>query len=324
MSLINISNKFQRTYFLQIQGNDGNTYSIGSENGLSQYLSLEFSIRRDILASANTGSFRIRNINSSVRGQIYQDWYNIPNQKQMILKAGYIGTPLSTIFKGLINSATSYREEGGTDVITEIEGHDYSMSMALSTSNLSLSSSPTQQQVIAALVADLQSNSIKLNQPLGIGLISSYPGTHYGRYNNIGNTWQLLQTETQRTCYIDSGLIYCIPNNITFPGTVTIISSDTGLLGTPRLYHSYLLCEMLFEPGIIPGQSVFLDTSSLSQFSSFFNGTYKVTSVSHYGTISPTVGGKCKTLVTLQLTVNQLQESLQISIPTGVLPDGTA
>lgn len=318
---LTVENKFQRTYFLQVEGNDGNIYSVGSEDGSAPYLTLEFSINRGVLATVNNATFRIRNLSPQIRNQLYRTFYNPVNAKKMTLKAGYVGSPLSTIFNGQAFSATSFREEGSVDFITELDGQDFAGPLATSYSNFTLSSPEvpkvTQQAVISRLVQDLQSTGLKINMPLSVGLISDkYNGVHYVRYQGLGNTWELLQTETQKTCYIDSGKIFCLPNNVAFQGDVTVISSETGLLGVPKVFQNMLEVEMLFEPGLIPGQSVFLDTTSLGIFNSNINGTYKVTGVQHSGVISLSVGGKCKTIATLQLTPDQITQALSTMVPT--------
>lgn len=303
LTLARATKKFQRTYSIQIQGQSGDIHQIGSENGDKPVLTLEFNVKRDILSSANSGSFRIRNLNSSVRSDVYHDWYDLGHWRSLIVKAGYSGTPLSSIFNGLAQEVSSYREEGGVDFVTDIGATDWSLIMPNSFSSWTIGSqdSPvTRQQIIDRLVNDLQINTRRYNLELGIGVVGDYAGNRY-TYTANDYTWNLLQVETQRTNYIDNGKVYCLPNDATFEGDVSLISSATGLLGTPRRHSTYLIVEMLFEPSLTPGQLVYLDTSSFPLVNSFYNGTYKVTAVQHAGVISSTVSGKCKTVATLQI-----------------------
>ncbi len=303
MPLITSSNKFQRTYLIQVQGQDGSIYTIGSEDATKPLLTLEFSVKRDVLASANTGNFRIRNLNSSIRTQIYHDYFDMANPKSLTVKAGYAGTPLSTIFNGTAQIVSSCREEGSVDFVTDIEGHDYTMVMSNSFSAWTIGDKDNpvdQAAVINRLISDLQINSQKYNLNLGIGLIGTFDQNRY-TYTANDYTWNLLQIETQRGTYIDNGKVYCLPNDTYFPGDVTLVSSATGLLGTPKKFQSYLIVEMIFEPSLTPGQQVYLDTNLTPALNSLYNGTYKVTAVQHAGVISSTVSGKCKTIATLQL-----------------------
>ena len=303
MPAITNTNKFQRTYLIQIQGQDGSVYSIGSEDGTGPLLTLEFNVQRAAMASAQSGTFRIKNLPLDIRTAIGKDWFIRSSYRTLVVKAGYVGTPLSTIFSGQVIEAISYREEGGVDWITEIEGQDFSLVIGNTFSSWTLgsNSSPvTRDQVISRLVQDIQLNAQKQNISIGIGHIGSFNGNRYS-YTANDYTWNLLQVETDRLSYIDNGKIYCLPNGESFQGDVTLISSETGLLGTPRRAQQSLSVEMIFEPSLTPGQQVYLDTNSSPQLNSLFNGTYIVTGVQQAGIISDTVSGKCKTMALLQL-----------------------
>lgn len=308
--LITSSKKFQRTYQLEIKGQDGVVYKIGSEDG-ENLLTMQFSVNRDVNGSSNIGHFRIFNLNPSIRNQLYYDFYTMTNFNTMTVKAGYIGTPLSTIFKGNAQSSTSCREEGEVDFVTEIEGHDFTQVIANSFSSWTIgdfSNPVTQRDVIFRLIKDMQITGKKYGAEIGVGLVD---GFNKDRYTYTANdfTWNLLQVETDRLNYMDLGKVYCIPNNIVFPGDLTILSSDTGLLGTPKKSGTYVIVDMLFEPSLTPGQEIFLDANLTPALNSLYNGTYKVTRVQHSGIISNTVSGKCKTVVTLQLTINQIRKA---------------
>lgn len=299
---------------MQIQGQDGSIYTIGSEDGSKPLLTLEFQITRDVMASANTGNFRIRNLSPSIRTKIYHDYYDMANPKSLVVKAGYAGTPLSTIFNGIAQVVSSCREEGGVDFVTEIEGHDYTMVMSNSFSSWTedLAGIPVNQRenkILNHLILDAQMSAKKNNSSLnlGIGAVGSFGRDYTTRSSYTANdfTWNILQIETQRGTYIDNGKIYCLPNDASFLGDVTLISAQTGLLGTPKKFQSYVIPEMIFEPSLTPGQQVYLDTNLTPALNSLYNGTYKVTAVQHAGVISSTISGKCKTIAKLQLTVNQ-------------------
>ncbi len=297
------TNKFQRTYQIQIQGQDGTLYTFGSEDGTKPLLTLEFIVNRAAMASAQSGVFRVRNLPLDVRSAIGRDWYNQGAYRTLIVKAGYVGTPLSTIFNGTLVKVNSCREEGGVDWITEIEGQDFSLVMANSFSRWTIGSQDnpvTQAQVVSRLVQDLQVNAAGQGKALAIGHIGTYIGNRYS-YTANDYTWNLLQIETDRLSFIDNGKIYCLPNGESVTGQVTLISSETGLLGTPKLHQNSLSVEVIFEPALFPGQQVYLDTNSNPKFNSQYNGTYIVTGVQHAGVISSTVSGSCKTIVLLQL-----------------------
>lgn len=303
MPLTTNVNKFQRTYVIQIEGQDGTVYTIGSDNGTGPLLTMEFNVQRAAMAASQSGTFRIRNLPADIRSAIGKDWFLRSSYRSLVVKAGYVGTPLSTIFNGQLIEVKSSREEGGVDWITEIEGQDFSLVIGNTFSNWTIGSQTgpvTQAEVIDRLVKDLQFNAAKQGVTIGVGLIGTFSGNRYS-YTANDYTWNLLQVETDRLSYIDNGKIYCLPNGESFAGDVTLISSSTGLLGTPKRCQQSLSVEMIFEPSLTPGQQIYLDTNSDIRLNSEFNGTYIVTGVQQFGLISSTVGGKCKTIALLQL-----------------------
>lgn len=297
-----ISRKFQRSYQMQIEGQDGEIFKVGSDDLTQPRLTLEFSVSRATMASAQSGVFRLKNLPENFRNQLGFDDYNRGSARSLIVKAGYLGTPLSTVFNGQLIRVSSCREEGGVDWITEIEAQDFSLLISNTFSKWTIGSQEapkTRNDVIGLLVNDLKLEASKRGVTLSTGYIGDFEGTRYS-YTANDNTWNLLQVETDRLSYIDNGKIYCLPNGDSFQGDVQLISSGTGLLGTPKIRQLTAIVEMLFEPSLVPGQSIFLDTSS-GLLNSKNNGSYVVVGVHHSGIISNTVGGKCKTIVQLQL-----------------------
>ncbi len=281
---------------------NGSTFEFGSPDGSQPLLTMEFNVIRGYQASVQSGNFRIRNVNTNTRNNIFKDGYNFFPRSVKVM-AGYVGTPLSTIFQGNAQTIMSYREEGGVDWITEIIGMDWSFlhtnSFSNHTSNPGTGQAFTQQHVITNLVSDLQACAKQYGQTLGIGAVNGFFAPRYS-YSACDFTMNLLAIESNRLAYIDNGKIYCFPSNYVFKNPdVTLISSSTGLLGTPIQTERQLVCQLIFEPGIQVGQSIFLDTEVLA-FNSNINGLYQVVGVQHAGVISSTVSGKCITTVTLQ------------------------
>jgi hypothetical protein len=306
------TNKFQRTYQLQIQPwNAANSIQvIGSLDGSQPLLTLEFNIVRNNYSAVNTGNFRIRNLNQATRNIIFKDYFNQGQWTSVVLKAGYVGTPLSTIFNGMAHTICSYREEGGTDWITEIDATDFSglFSNSFSSWTKNPPSGQTQKDVIQALAKDLQASAEEYGQTLGIGSVGGFTAPRYS-YTANDFTMNILAVETSRQVAIDNGKLYAMPYNYAFDGDVTLISSATGLLGTPRLQQTFLVASMIFEPAIVPWQYVELQTED-TNFTSANNGPYKVLGVQHAGIISSTKPGKCTTNVSMQYLPNRQQAPL--------------
>lgn len=308
--------KFQRNYSLSVQGNDGEVHIINYP------LTLELSIKRSVLASANTGTFRVFNLGQPTRNQIYKDQFTQSlSFRSLILKAGY-GDTLATLFNGNVKYAQSERISGSVDFVTHIEGFDFGWAMTNAQSTFNLvpgEDAPVIDSPLVTnqLIRDLQS-TVPKGSKLGVGAISNQiqkGGSAYqtwprGLYVN-GPTWPKLQEITQNNVYIDNGNVFVLFENDVFNGELTVIDSTTGLLGTPRKADRLLIIELLFEPRLTIGQKVKLNSRSLAQF----NGDYKIIGLEHRGVISGAVSGELKTIVTVLLPF----ESLNVVAASGVV-----
>lgn len=302
--------KFQRNYELEVVGNDGNLYIFPYP------LTLEFQVKRNVLASANTGTFRIFNLGQQHRNAIYKNQFDINvSFRSLILKAGYgvnQAVTLPVIFQGNVMQAQSYRQEKSTNFVTEIDGYDYGWVMTNAKSNRNYpSGTVTQTKIISDLIGDLQvtvpNDPTNKGAALSIGAISPQFNVLYNQNVAIvGNTWDALQKITNNQAYIDNGNVYCLFENDVFEGDLTIINSETGLLGTPKKQQNFLIVETLFEPRLQVGQQIQVISSALAQYTSNSNGIYKVVGIEHRGVISGAVGGECKTIISCLLPLEKV------------------
>lgn len=295
-----MSTKWGRNYQLKVQRNDGQIQEVNFP------LTLEFNIVRKPWASTNNATFRIYNLAPATRSQIYRDKFDNTDFRSLTLAAGYGNQPWPVVFNGNVQQAYSWRDSGSVNFITEILGTDFGYSMVTAFSNTTLQGAQSQQAVVNNLVTNL-TNTVP---SLGVGYISPYTKMYPRGRTLLGNTWQLLQQETGGNCYIDNGLIYVLKPNDFFVGGIPLIDSSTGLLSTPKRAETYLTIEILFEPNIIPGQQVKLQTSDPQ-----FNGTYKVMGLEHTATMSGAVGGKCTTKLFLYYGSAKLNAITQQGLP---------
>lgn len=297
-------NKFQRNYQLDVQGQDGKLHTF------KYPLTLEFQVKRNVLASANTCNFRIYNLGQNTRDLVFKDQFTPSlSFRSLVLRAGYNAT-IPIIFQGNVKMAQSFRSDRSVNFVTEIEGYDYGWAITNGRTSWNANGAlqVTKRQVIDQLIRDLQA-TVPLDPQnnggsLGIGAISPRFNETYSNQgvSIVGNSWDHLQQVTDNQAYIDNGNIYCLFENDVFDGDLTVINSETGLLGTPKKADRMIVIEILFEPRLNVGQQVKLDSRSLAQF----NGTYKIVGIEHHGVISGAVGGECKTIVTVLLPFDKI------------------
>lgn len=283
--------KWQANYVLNLLGIDGST-----NIEINYPLTLEFSIIRAPYEGQNTCTFRIYNLAQNTREGILKDYYDTSNNRYLKLQAGYGASPYPLIFNGNIQEAWSVKESGSNNYITQITGYDAGYVTSTAMINTTISPGTSKQAVINTLVNNLVNTPSSVGSSngkttgLAVGYITNaWEGITYPRGRTLfGNTWQILQQEVLGTAYIDNGKINILNNNDVFTGGIPVINASTGLLSTPKRSQYTLEIEILFEPNIVPGQMVQLNSVSDPQW----NGNYKVYTLEHRGIISGSVNGR--------------------------------
>lgn len=268
----------RRTATLKVEAIDGSIVT------MAYPLSIEFSVERNILGSANQGKFKVYNLSAETRKKIFKAYCDYNVRRTVEFYAGFEGQE-SLLFKGTIMQATNGRDGGSTENLTEIEALDYGYVMSNTTSSVQMQVATAKQVVVNKLVSDLVSAGLKK------GVITNIEGTHPRGYVGTGSTWTQLQTETDNACFIDNGFVHVLKDKDVFEGALTEISSATGLLGAPKMDGQVISAEVLFEPRFLIGQQIKL-TSTVSPE---YNGDYKLQGINHNGMISGAVGGLCRT-----------------------------
>lgn len=276
--------KFGRTYKLLIETSDGNNIEVAYP------ITMEFTVVRHNLASTNTASLVIYNLSEDTRKKIYKDQYNISDRRAIQLYAGYNdGTQmlLPMVFNGEIRSAYSTRR--GPDVRTEIECFDGGFAMANSFSSQSIGQGATQAEIIARLAKDLQG----VEGPPTIGNFLTQVAKR--GLAVFGNPAEILKQITNNNFYIDNQRAYILNKDEVVLGEVAVISSESGIIETPRRADTQVEVTIVFEPRIKVSQMISLESITEKNFV----GIYKVVGFQHRGVISGATAGDCTTTVSL-------------------------
>lgn len=213
-------------------------------------------------------------------------------------RAGYDspdGEFMPLLFNGTVKTAYSYRQ--GINFITEIEAYDSAWAMTQGITSLAVLDGLTASQVVGLLAKDLPGLA-------GIPIIGSFPIKNRRGKVLFGNTWNLILQETSNLAILDNGQLKAMKLNEVFRGGLPLISSDTGLLGSPKRTTSFIECRMIFEPRLSLCQLIELRSETNPQFNRF----WKVMGIQHQGMISPTVSGTCITTANLWFTPLEFKE----------------
>lgn len=258
---------------------------------------IQFDIERTSASSVNQMNLRIFNLSQKTRNLLFKERFLILDDstqkyyRKIILQAGY--NELSTIFKGNILECYSYRQ--GSEIITYLNCHDGGYAISNSYSSVTFDKSETYSSIFEKLATDL--TGIKKGK---IGEIEGKPKR--GSVFN-GNTFTLLQESFNNKIFIDLEKINLLNENEAIKGDVPLINAQAGLLGTPMRQGTYLKVDIIFEPRIVVGQIIEIN----SKINPIYNGQFKVDGIKHAGTISGAVGGECKTSLDLFMGTEILQ-----------------
>lgn len=274
--------KFDPQYSLAVEVAGGGNVT------LKLPLTVEFEVRRDSLASANTCRLVVYNLGTATRNRIYKDKYAVTEFRALQFRAGYEGfTPL--IFNGTVKQAFSYRQ--GNNILTVIEGYDGGFQIVNGWTAKTIAGGSTAAQIISNLATSLPGIA-------GTPIVGDFPQRSLRGEVLFGNTWDLIQQKSAGVAAIDNGQVKVLGDNETIEGEIAVIESSTGLLGSPQRSDAQLEVTILFEPRLTVGQVVELRSTT----NPLFNGRYKVMGFSHRGTISGAVAGQARvTTVSLWL-----------------------
>ena len=278
--------KFNRQYRILIQKDDES-----EALEITSPLTLQFDIIRNTGASLNSGQFRIYNLSEKNRSQIFQERFvlrkraGVGDFKKVVLQAGY--DTLATIFVG--NILEAYSERSGPDIITFISAQDGAFGTYNSFSNFSVNKGESNSNIIGSLISDLSGVSK--------GSIGDIIGSTDRGLSFNGNTFTLLREKSGEKAFIDLEKVNVLGSNEAIEGQVPLVSSSTGLLAVPKRRGSFVTTDLIFEPQIVVGQIVELQSS----INPIFDGQYKVLGLRHSGTISGAIGGDCRTNLDLYL-----------------------
>lgn len=256
-------------------------------------LTVEFQISRNFLGSSQEAMFRVSNLAPATRQLVVKDAYALTEFRAIQFRAGkWDDDSLALCFNGFVRYAGTQRRSGATDVVTEIAAYDGGMAIANGFTSQSVAAGVGVKQVITDLARTLPRIS-------GTPIVGDFPGVNYRGKALFGNTWNLLLQESGNLATIDNNQVKVLQ---TTEGIVAdaaaklpVISSESGLLGTPRRSQTQLEVDILFEPRLTVGQLIELR----SPVNPLYNGTYKVAGFTHRGVISPAQGGQATSTVTL-------------------------
>ena len=283
--------KFNRRFKLTYQVNDEEALIVRSP------LTIEFDIQRSAASSLNSAVIKVYNLSLKNRNLIFKSRTNLNNitdRKYIILQAGYEtalnkDSEMSVIFQGYILEADSYRE--GNNVITYISAQD---------GGIGVYNSNIAKTFAGGLsLVDLFKQVVSGIDDVTLGKVGDIKGKIKTSATLNGNAFYLLTNRYfSEKVFIDLGKINLmnLDEYIKTP-FVPLITTKSGLTGTPRRQGNILDITLMFEPRIQIQQLIEVKSS----INPIWDGQYKVIGLRHQGTISGAVGGDLTTNLQLYI-----------------------
>jgi hypothetical protein len=278
--------KFERTYKLLVQGATGEFHTI------TYPMTTRFFVQNQTTSVFGSASIQVYNLAKETRADLYQDIYKFWQYRQIILSAGYVGdgNAQAVIFQGGVYQCFSYRE--GPDWVTEIQAIDGGFAVENSLVSVTLANNYTFKSV-ARHLCEAMSPTVQ------VGILGDIddPVVENKRRGIVmcGNPWDfLVRMTTARDLstfiYQEKAYVLSQQEYIEDKGALAEISTDTGMIGSPRMQDAQVTVKMIFEPRLQPQRVIKMRTDERGM-----SGPYLVKRVMHRGTIS---GSVCESLTT--------------------------
>jgi hypothetical protein len=276
--------KFGRIYDMRISTRDGGNITVQLP------FTLQFMIQRHSMPDANVAQFKIYNLPRHIRDLIRFDISLLDRRQEVALKAGYKSVhydlnDLPMIFRGSIKYAFS--ERVGTDWITTIECYDGGFALANSRIEKEFIKGEqwrSSMEKVLELMQDIKTGKLSPN------LLPADKKTLRG-HTVHGKIADVLNENFGCNWFIDNGIVNVLADDEALAGAIKVINISTGLLDTPVRQDTIIDFDMIFEPRLLVCQLI----SLMSETDPAFNGTYKLVSFKHQGTISDAVCGEAVT-----------------------------
>lgn len=226
----------------------------GDTLDLSQ-MRIKFSIKQSESMTPNTADIRIYNLSEDTARAIRNEFTRV------ILQAGYPGN-IGVIFQGNIKQVILGRESA-TDTFIDLNcgDGDRAYNFAVVSTTLAAGSTPLDQ--INAAVNPMSSKGVTL------GSSGTLPATKLPRAKSMyGNAREYLRNVAQTTKQswsIQNEKIAFIPVQSYAKGAAVVLTSDTGMIGTPQQTNEGVNVKCLLNPLIRPGGRIQINNKSVQR-----------------------------------------------------------
>lgn len=233
--------------------------SDGDSNALDlSELRIKFAVKRSDTVTPNTADIRVYNVEPETAKRIA----NGKEFTKVTLQAGYEGN-FGGIFQGNIKQVILGRESATDTFVDIVAGDgDRAYNFAIVSTTLAAGSSQLDQVNTAANAMATKGTTA--------GHLGTFPTETLPRgkvmYGAARNYLSNAAANTDKGWSIQDEKITMIPTKSYLPGERVVLSSKTGMIGTPQQTNEGVNVKCLLNPLIKIGSRVEIDNASIAQF----------------------------------------------------------
>lgn len=236
-------------------------------------LRIKFNVKHSDTSTPNMADIRVYNVaeatalsmfinlnppNGTINNAIVQ------NRGNVVLEAGYQGGDSGVIFQGNIKQIIIGRESA-TDTFVDIIAGDGHTAYAYSIVNSTIAAGSGQMdQIKAATTAMTQQGGVTL------GHVDGVPDNKLPRgkvlYGNARNYLRNVGQNIGQTWSIQNSKVTFIPKKSYLPGKVVVLTSKTGLVGSPDQTNEGVNLKCLLNPLIKVGGRINIADATVNEF----------------------------------------------------------
>lgn len=222
---------------------------------LSQ-LRIKFTVKRSDTMTPNVADIRVYNLEEKTALRIRKEFTKV------VLQAGYESN-FGVIFQGNIKQVIIGRESA-TDTFIDIVAGDGDRAYNFAIVNATLAAGSTQADQVGAAIASMVPKGV------GEGYIGDMPPEKLPRgkvmYGNARNYLRDVAQSTDKSWSIQDEKVTFVPKKSYLPGERVVLTSKTGMIGTPQQTNEGVNVKCLLNPNIKIGGRVQIDNASIQRY----------------------------------------------------------
>lgn len=237
-------------------------------NGLDlSQLRIKFSVKQSDSQNPNVADIRVYNVSEETALSMFIN-LNPPSgisastPGKVVLQAGYQSN-FGVIFQGNIKQIILGRESA-TDTFVDIVAGDGHLAYNYAIVNATIAAGSTQMDQINAATTAMTPKGVTLGHVAGVPL-NKLPRAKV-MYGNARNYLRAVSQNINQTWSIQNEKITYIPKTSYRPGTAVVLTSKTGLIGTPQQTNEGVNIKCLLNPNIQIGGRVNIAEATIQDF----------------------------------------------------------